>query len=95
MAISEILNASGILLNLTGSIILAVSLSKYLTALHGSIVFHDLTIKALLDRSANVPVATGVDKLLTKGVKDGRRRTKLGLIVLLLGFVIQLVSFFV
>ena len=69
------------------------SLSKYLTALHGAIAIHDMTLKGVLQHSNKVWVAEDMGGLLKKGVLSGRIRTIVGLIFIALGFILQLIPY--
>ena len=87
----QLINLSGLTLNIIGTILLAISLNKYLTSLHASIVFHDLTIKALLNQQQKVPYADGLDNVLKKGTSSSKIRTTLGLTIIVIGFTLQLI----
>ena len=50
MQTNDILTLAGLLLNILGSAILAVSLSRYLTSMHGALAIHDMQIQALVKR---------------------------------------------
>jgi hypothetical protein len=95
MTYMQFLIFSGLVLNLIGTIILAISLSKYLTSLHGAIAIHDMTIKGLIRKDDKVWAAGDMGNLLTKGVSNSRVRTKIGLLLIILGFIIQMVTFFI
>lgn len=90
----HIFNFIGLIFNLVGTIILAISLSKYLTTLHGAIAIHDMTIKGLLNSQPNVLKAENMGKLLKFGVKSSVFRTKIGLGLIIVGFIMQLIPFF-
>jgi hypothetical protein len=92
MTLIEILNLIGLVLNITGSTVLALSLSKYLTLMHGALAFHDIQIKALVRDDSRI-VDADVAALLTKGVKNSRTTTSLGLILIVTGFVFQAIPF--
>jgi putative exporter of polyketide antibiotics len=92
MTITDIINLTGLVLNIIGSIILAFSLDNFYTALHGSLAIHDMQIKSITNHENRV-LSADVANLLTAGSKSGRSRTKLGLAVLIIGFIIQLIPF--
>ena len=48
MQINDILNLVGLSLNFIGSILLGVSLSRYLKSMHGAVAIHDLQIQSLV-----------------------------------------------
>ena len=54
MGITDILNFIGLLLNISRSILLGVSLSKYLTSMHGAIVIHDMQIQSLIKQDNRI-----------------------------------------
>jgi hypothetical protein len=90
MTLSNAFNLSGLILNIFGSILLAISLSKYLTAMHGAIAIHDMTLKGLVKRDGRVLFADDMGALLIKGANNGKNRTIAGLIFICIGFVLQL-----
>jgi hypothetical protein len=92
MSNTDIFNLAGILLNFAGGVIITFSLSQYMTAIHGSIAIHDMQINALVKQEDKV-LSADVANLLKIGVKNGNRRTIAGLILLCLGFVLQMVPF--
>ena len=94
MQINEILNLVGLILNIVGSIILAVSLSKFLSSLHGAVVIHDLQIQALISRKDKVLVGD-VANLLRTGSRDSKMRTAFGLMLLITGFILQLIPYII
>lgn len=93
MSTIQILNFTGLILNFVGTFILAISLSKYLTSIHGAIAIHDMTIKGLVRRDPGVYVAQDMGNLLIKGLKNSTKRTTFGVILVALGFLMQLVPF--
>jgi hypothetical protein len=94
MTTMQILNFSGLILNLFGTIMLAISLSKYLTSFHGAIAIHDMTIKGLVNKDGKVLVAESMGNLLKKGAASSIQRKRIGLIMNVLGFIFQLIPFF-
>ena len=91
MNTTELINLLGLNLNIIGTIMLAISLNKYLTSLHASIAFHDLTIKSILKKEQTVKYADGLDDILRKGTKSSKVRTTIGLIIIVVGFILQLI----
>lgn len=90
MQTTDILNLTGLLFNIVGSILLGVSLSRYLTSLHGAIFFHDKQIQSLINRDSKILIAD-VANILKIGVENSRTRTTIGLILIVAGFIIQVV----
>lgn len=90
----DILTLTGLLLNILGSAILAVSLSRYLTSMHGALAIHDMQIEAIVRKDDRV-LAGDVANLLRNGVENGRKRTNLGLILIIAGFIVQVAPFIV
>ena len=91
----QVFNFVGLVFNLVGTIILAISLSKYLMTLHGTIAIHDMTIKGLLNREPKVLNAESMGELLKLGVKSSAFRTKVGIVLIIVGFILQLIPFFI
>jgi len=91
MSLELILNAVGLLFNIIGSIILALSLSKFLSALHSAVSAHDLALTKTYMPGTQI-IFTGLDKIIKKGSKSGSARTAIGLIILIIGFILQFVS---
>ena len=91
MQIINSLNITGISLNFIGSIILAISLSCYLTAIHGAVAIHDMQIKSHTNHDSKI-LNADVANLLKVGVTDNRLKTIIGLIFTITGFGIQLIA---
>ena len=87
-----LLNLGGLILNIIGTIILSFSLSNFYTAIHGAIALHDMTLKGIMKGDNNV-LNADVANLLRLGATSGRARTVIGLIVLMMGFILQLTPF--
>lgn len=92
MQTTDIINLTGLFLNIIGSILLGVSLSRYLTSLHGAIYFHDKQIQSLVNGDSIV-LSADIANMLKRGVQNSRTRTKIGLILIVTGFVIQLIPY--
>ncbi|MDQ2718264.1 MAG: hypothetical protein M3Z26_00685 [Bacteroidota bacterium] len=92
MTIWDKINLIGIILNIIGSIILVFSLSRYLTSMHGAIALHDMDIKFILGERAT-RYQSDIANLLTVGSKNGRLRTNIGLVLVIVGFIIQLIPY--
>ena len=95
MTLSLTLDFIGLILTVLGAIVLAISLSKYLTALHGAIAIHDITLKGILENDSKVLKAETMGNLLKLGVKNSALRTSIGLGLIVAGFIFQLFPFFI
>ena len=89
----DFLNFIGLLFNLVGTIILAISLSKYLYALHGSIAIHDMTLRGLVKQENWVLSSENIGGVLKDGIKNAVYKTKFGLILIIIGFILQLIPY--
>lgn len=92
MQIDFLLNFVGLICNIIGTIYLSFSLSRYLTAMHGAIALHDMTLKGLMKGSTKI-LDADIGNLLTKGIKSGRHRTFIGLALISIGFILQLIPY--
>ncbi len=92
MLLTDILNLTGLILNVIGSILLAISLSKYLTSIHGAAAIHDLQLQAIINKKDRVLVGD-VANLLKIGVENSRLRTTIGLVLIVTGFILQLIPY--
>jgi hypothetical protein len=94
MQLSDILNLIGLIFNVVGSILLAISLSKYLTSIHGAAAIHDMQLQVLINKKDKILVGD-VANLLKIGAENGRLRTTIGLILIVTGFVLQLIPYLI
>ena len=92
MTTIDIINFSGLILNILGSLILAFALSKYLTSIHGALAIHDLQLQGI-KKKEQVGWEADVAKLLKVGVEDSRTRTLIGLVIVIIGFIVQLIPY--
>jgi hypothetical protein len=92
MTLILLLNISGLIFNIIGAIILAFSLSRYLTALHGTIYIHSKQLDALINKRDKILVGD-VAKLLKAGVKNSQVMTTVGLFLIATGFILQLIPY--
>ena len=60
--------------------------------MHGVIAIHDMQMNALIEKQNRILIAN-VGNLLKKGVEDNRGKTTAGLIILAVGFIIQLAPY--
>lgn len=94
MLLTDIFNLIGLIFNVIGSILLAISLSKYLTSIHGTSAIHDMQIQAILNKKDKVLVGD-IANLLKVGAENGRLRTTIGLLLLVTGFILQLIPYLI
>ncbi len=92
MTTNDIINFIGLILNVIGGFILTFSSSKFLTAMHGTLAIHDMQLKAIIERADRV-LSADAATLLKKGVEDSRAKTITGLVIVVIGFVVQLVPY--
>lgn len=92
MLTTNIINLTGLVFNIIGSILLGVSLSRYLTSIHGALYFHDKQIQSLINRDSRI-ISADIANMLKRGVENSRIRTTIGLILIVTGFVIQLIPY--
>lgn len=92
MTTTDMINFGGLLLNILGTLIMAFSLSKYLTSIHGALYIHDKQLGTVMQRES-WPYTADVAKLLKTGVEDSRIKTLIGLVVVILGFIVQLTPY--
>ena len=94
MQTTFILNFCGLLCNLTGAILLAITLSKYLTAIHSAHVLHDQALRGLVSKqTGNILVAEGLDARLKKEATPGVWRTRIALGLIAVGYLLQLAPY--
>ena len=87
----DIISLMGLILNTLGSIILAFSLNKVTKMLNTSITALE-NFKYSYLSGGDVFSFTGMDKHRNKALKISRYMTNIGLILLILGFVLQIIS---
>lgn len=92
---SLILNIIGLLSNIIGSIILAFSLGSYISSLRLAIDAHELQLLSILNPNKPLIQVTGVDVHLNRDNKLSNIKTWVGVILLIGGFIIQIVALFV
>lgn len=90
----DCVNIIGLVLNIIGTIILAFSLNAFLNAVK-------LSLKAVeierLSKISHKPrlIITGTDNHLTKGEKKSNALLKFGITLVILGFILQLIPYFI
>jgi hypothetical protein len=92
MTVIDIFNFSGLLLTILGSLILSFSLGKYLTSMHGALAILDLQVKGIVKREEKNTDAD-IGRLLKIGINDSRKKMKVGLIIVVGEFIVQLVPY--
>lgn len=87
----ECLAIIGLSINITGSVLLAFSLNKIIKAYSSSII--DLEhFKDTFLSGGNVVSFTGLDKNRKNAKRNNKTLTVIGLVLLMIGFVFQLIS---
>jgi hypothetical protein len=87
----DILNLAGLTSNTIGSAILAFSLNKTTRRLDTSITALELFKDTYLS-SGNILSFTGMDEHRKKALKNSKGLTKVGLTLLIAGFILQIIS---
>lgn len=88
------LNVIGLIFNIIGTIILAFSLSTYLRSIRLAIDAHEVSILSLGQNQLPKVVVTGTDKHMDVDKQKSNICTKAGVIIVLLGFIFQLIAIF-
>ncbi len=83
---------AGLILGLIGSIGLARSLNKVVQELRFAMLAHDTTIQQLTSSAGDIPVFTGLDRLLDQGHTRSSRHTITGIAMIALSFAFQLAA---
>lgn len=91
MNFSTYLNFIGLTINIIGSIFLAISLNKIIKAYNSSITALEHFKDTLLSRK-DVLSFTGLDMQRKNALHNNKTFTQIGLVMLILGFVLQLVG---
>jgi len=87
------LNIIGLVLNILGTIILAFSLSGYINSLRMAIDAHEIFITSLNHPSKPVVQVTGTDVHMNKDQKKSTVLLWVGVLIVVLGFFCQLLSY--
>jgi len=89
------INIIGLILNLTGAIILIFSFGKYFKAVDNSFSAMEKSLDSIADtlNKPNQPgvIFQGMDEHRKRGVKKSKRLTQLGLFLIIIGFLFQLI----
>lgn len=91
MKTSEYLAIIGISINIIGSIFLAISLNSIVKAYNSSITALEHFKDTFLS-GTNVVSFTGLDKHRENALKNNKSLTGIGLVMLIIGFIFQLLS---
>lgn len=92
MTTIDAINFAGLILNIIGGFILTFSSSKFSSAIHGTLAIYDMQIKAIVNRDDRI-LDADIANLLKKGAEDSRKKTLAGLVIVIIGFVVQLIPY--
>lgn len=93
MTLQLALSIIGLVLGIAGSVVLAFSLNKLTAELVLCLQLVDTTVGSLVS-SHEIPRFTGIDARLNDGVASAKNRTIGGVLLLAMGFALQLVTLF-
>ncbi len=91
MKIFDYYSIIGLSINIIGSIFLAISLNSIIKAYNSSITALEHFKDTILE-GENVVSYTGLDKHRKNALKDNKALTAIGLVMLIIGFILQLLS---
>lgn len=86
------LNILGLSAGIIGTIILAISLGRFLKALRLAVTAHEIFIESSL-RGGNIVQITGTDLHIARGSKNAASLTVTGLVLVVIGFTLQLLQY--
>lgn len=92
---TTILNLTGLILNITGTVILAFSLSAYIQSMRLAIDGHELFIMSYFSTKKPMIQVTGTDVHMERDRKKAGIYSWVGVFLVLLGFVFQISSYFI
>lgn len=92
---ATIFNIVGLVSNIVGTIILAFSLSKYIRSMRMAIDAHELYITSVNNTRGPIVKVTGTEVHMNRDEKYASFFSWLGVILVALGFICQLSSFFI
>jgi hypothetical protein len=87
-----LLNIIGLVSNILGTIILAFSLSAYISSMRLAIDGHELFIMSYFNPNRPIVQVTGTDVHMNRDKKKSSFFSLLGVVLVVLGFVCQLTS---
>lgn len=87
------LNIIGLIANISGTIILAFSLSAYVSSMRMAIDAHELFILSLNHPTRPIVQVTGTDTHMDRDEKKATFFSWLGVILVVAGFICQLISY--
>jgi hypothetical protein len=91
MKICDYISIIGISINVFGSVLLAISLNSIIMAFNSSITALEHFKDTILN-GGDIVTFTGLDKHRKNALKNNKSITQIGLVMLILGFVLQLVG---
>ncbi len=89
------LNIIGLVANIIGTIILAFSLSAYISSIRLAIDAHELYILSVTHPAKPIVRVTGTDVHLNRDEKKSAFFSWLGVILVVVGFICQLTSYII
>lgn len=92
MTTITVLNILGLSSGIAGTIILAISLNRFLKAVHTSVKAHELFIETYTSGGDVLQIA-GTDQHVSRAVKKAGSLTVTGIILVTIGFSLQLLQY--
>jgi hypothetical protein len=92
MKVDEILNLIGLVMNLLGTIVAGVSAGSFLTSVCAALSATEVTLQTLFSQARGIPLFVNMDKSRDKAFKSMARWTTTGLVLIGLGFLIQVTA---
>ena len=89
------LNIIGLVANIIGTIILAFSLSAYISSMRLAIDAHELYILSVNHPTRPIVQVTGTDEHLNRDEKKSAFFSWLGVVLVVVGFICQLTSYII
>jgi hypothetical protein len=86
------LNLIGLILNLTGTILVSICAGRVMTCMHTALMAHQLTLETYFAQTREIPVFTGLDDTRDKELKRSNRLLRFGLILIITGFLLQAIA---
>jgi len=93
MKLFQFLAILGLIFNIIGCVILASTINKVIRAFNSSFTALELFNDTIINRG-DITAFNGLDSHRNIAISNYSKLTKLGLIILLIGFVLQLISIF-
>jgi hypothetical protein len=92
---AQTLNLVGLSINVLGTLVAALSGGLYLKLVNTSISALETTLQAYFSPSRGVPVFTGLDKHRETAMRRGLIGVGWGLVLIVIGFIFQIIALFV